>query len=371
MNSKSKSKVRLNPRKLNLTKTIAKNYSKDQTPKTKETTTKPRHTQASPHPKKQTTKYQQNHPKKAYKNSGILGHIGGYVHYSNLYDNVPYDFRNMEATDVDAINNWWGTTNETLIHEHIYDYYDDYNLGRVSFKPFLTGPTRIPDDIPPITSHDYGGEWHNADYMITLTATDYESGVAETYYRINNGPIKAVSADGQPLITTEGANNTLEYWSVDYAGNEELPHKILTGIKLDKTLPSIGTPSRVPEGDVEPNQKVTVLANVTDFLSGIKNVTLSYNLNISTVWIDSPMTFNSTTGLYEATIQVQQANILVRYKIIAYDNAGNIRVEDNNGQYYAYAVIPEFPSTLILVLFMLATLTAIALWKAKRKRQFR
>jgi len=32
----------------------------------------------------------------------------------------------------------------------------------------------------------------------------------------------------------------------------------------------------------------------------------------------------------------------VKYKIVAYDNAENMAVEDNAGQYYTYTVIPEF-----------------------------
>jgi outer membrane protein assembly factor BamB len=90
----------------------------------------------------------------------------------------------------------------------------------------------------PSTSHNYDGLWHTVDFTITLTATDDISGVAETYYKINDGPIQNVSVHGQPRITTESANNILEFWSVDNAGNEELPHKILTGIKLDKTAPT-------------------------------------------------------------------------------------------------------------------------------------
>jgi parallel beta-helix repeat protein len=219
----------------------------------------------------------------------------------------------------------------------------------------------------PITTCDYDGLWYTEAFTIDLTASDDKSGIFEIYYRINSGPIQNITVHGQPLITIEGANNTLEYWSVDNAGNEELPHKILTGIKLDKTVPTIGTPSRIPEGDVEPDQKVKVLVNGTDSLSGIKDVTLSYNLNDSAVWIDSPMTFNSTTGLYETAIQVQQAHTLVRYKITAYDNAGNHMVEDNSGQYYVYMVIPEFTSTIILPLFTLTTLIATILLKKKRK----
>jgi hypothetical protein len=229
-------------------------------------------------------------------------------------------------------------------------------------------PLMIPyrDITPPTTFDNYDGLWHTKDFTITLNATDDLTSVAETYYKINNDPVQNVTMHGHPLITTESANNTLEYWSVDKAGNEE-PYKILTGVKLDKTAPTIGTPSRIPEGDVEPNQEVKVLANVTDLISDVKNVALSYNLNDSTVWLDSPMTFNSTTGLYETAIQVQQAHTLVRYKITAYDNAGNHRVEDNGGQYYVYTVIPEFPSTIILPLLMLTTLLATVLLKKKRK----
>jgi len=240
---------------------------------------------------------------------------------------------------------------------------DEFGFGNNTTKSF----TVLQDYMPPITSDDYDEAWHASDFTITLTAIDNESGVAETYYRINDGPIRAVSTYGQPRITTESANNTLEYWSVDKASNEELPHKILTGIKLDKTVPTIGTPSRTPEGHVEPDQEVKILVNVTDFMSGVKNVTLSYNLNDSTVWINLPMVFNSTTGLYETTIKIQQANTLVKYKITAYDNAENFRVEDNNGTYYAYTVIPEFPSTMILSLFVLTTLIATVLLKKKRK----
>jgi len=95
----------------------------------------------------------------------------------------------------------------------------------------------IPDVTKPITINNYDGLWHTTDFTVTLTATDDLIGVAETYYKMNNGPTKAVSADGQPRVTTESANNTLEYWSVDNAGNEEV-HHFLAGVKLDKTAPA-------------------------------------------------------------------------------------------------------------------------------------
>jgi C1A family cysteine protease len=90
----------------------------------------------------------------------------------------------------------------------------------------------------PVTSDDSDGLWHNTDFTITLACGDDGNGIGTTYYRVNNGPVKSVAADGQPVITTEGASNILEYWSVDGAGVEELPHKMLTQIKLDKTPPT-------------------------------------------------------------------------------------------------------------------------------------
>ncbi|MEM4713762.1 MAG: NosD domain-containing protein, partial [Candidatus Bathyarchaeia archaeon] len=208
------------------------------------------------------------------------------------------------------------------------------------------------DATPPTTIDDYDGLWHNSDFTITLVAIDYGSGVAETYYRINNGLVKRVSVDGHPLITTEGANNTLEYWSVDNAGNEEIPHKFLTSIKLDKTAPVVIELKRESEGDVEPGQTVKIMVNATDSLSEVKDVILSYCIGDSLSWTDIPMTFNVTSGFYETLIQVHQTNVVVKYKITVYDNAGNFIVEDNAGQYYTYTVIPDFlliPLTLVIL----------------------
>jgi hypothetical protein len=71
-------------------------------------------------------------------NIGISG-CGGDVHYCNIYGNEVYDVKaGLSGGNVNASSNWWGTTNETLIGEHIYDYYDNYNLGKVFYKPYLT-----------------------------------------------------------------------------------------------------------------------------------------------------------------------------------------------------------------------------------------
>lgn len=223
------------------------------------------------------------------------------------------------------------------------------------------------DKIPPTTSDNYDNSWHNANFTIKLNATDGMSGIAETYYRINDDTIiKTVRADGQPSITTENADNKLEYWSIDNSGNEE-NHHILTGIKLDKSSPIIWSQERTPSGNVTSNQPVTIYANATDSLSGVKSVRLEYNVTSSPFSLDFPMNLNSTTGLFECTIPGQPAGALVKYKITAYDHAGNVLIDDNAGQYYTYTVVPEFQSVLMLPLLVAATLLATLVIKKERK----
>ena len=122
---------------------------------------------------------------------------------------------------------------------------------------------------PPATVSDYDGKWKTQSFLISLSASDDASGVAETYYRINDGPTRKVSADGQPSITTEGANNKLEYWSTDKTVKEELPHKVLTGIKLDKTPPSITLTASLVNGSEIKSSTCPVSWTSTDTGSGI------------------------------------------------------------------------------------------------------
>ena len=76
---------------------------------------------------------------------------------------------------------------------------------------------------------------------------------------------------------------------------------------------------------------------------------------------------SDTTITYEATIPGYEKCTWITYKIIAYDNAGNNATRDNNGYFYKYHVIPEFPTTIMLTLLMLAVLIATILLKRKTK----
>lgn len=64
------------------------------------------------------------------------------VNHNNLLNTTKYEiYLDNDTLDIDATNNWWGTTNTDSIDARVYDYYDDIALGRVLYSPILTFPT--------------------------------------------------------------------------------------------------------------------------------------------------------------------------------------------------------------------------------------
>jgi hypothetical protein len=126
------------------------------------------------------------------------------------------------------------------------------------------------------------------------------------------------------------------------------------------------TPTQVPAAtSVQPNQAVTVSANITDAISGVSSATLSYS-NDTVTWTNVTMTYNATTGLYQAAIPGYPGGTSVSYYVSAIDGAGNSAVNNNTGKYYVYSVIPEFPTITVLLLLM-ALATALIVLTKKRK----
>jgi hypothetical protein len=170
------------------------------------------------------------------------------------------------------------------------------------------------ETTPPTTTHDYDDLWHTDDFTIALTAIDTVSGVAVTYYKINDNPTRTVAADGQPVITMEAADNTLEYWSIDNAGNEET-HHILAGIKLDKTAPT-GSVTINNGGTYANSNSATLTLTAADATSGVFQVRFSND----GVWDTEPWEAPSTTKTW--TLATGDGTRTVYYQVK--DNAGLI-----------------------------------------------
>lgn len=189
--------------------------------------------------------------------------------------------------------------------------------------------------LPLVTSNFTAG-WHTSDFNVNLTA-DYP--VTETYYRINNGQIQNVTGNGMPLITTEGANNTLEYWStwsVYGTGNIELAHSAITGLKLDKTAPTATL--QVNGGAASTTSgAVTLNLNAADATSGINQTRFSNDATFSqATWepYASSRTWQLTSGTGQKTVYCQ-----------IMDNAGQTTTVNASIELAAQATATPTPPT--------------------------
>lgn len=66
------------------------------------------------------------------------------IFHNSIYNNTEWDvYLNTEPiwdSDVNMTQNWWGTTDLKAIKAKIYDFEQDFRVGRVLVEPFLTEP---------------------------------------------------------------------------------------------------------------------------------------------------------------------------------------------------------------------------------------
>lgn len=153
--------------------------------------------------------------------------------------------------------------------------------GTVHFVKSLTAPIhyvedgRITTDIEaPVTQAATDGvsgegRYNRNNVNVTLTATDGTGiGVKESQYRINGGDWK--KADGGLFTVSAEGSNTVEYRSVDKAGNTEASRTLV--IAIDRTGPTIQSPGRIT---VYPYEALSLPVLATDNLSGVKEIQLT------------------------------------------------------------------------------------------------
>jgi PKD repeat protein len=133
-----------------------------------------------------------------------------------------------------------------------------------------------PDTTPPVTTAFLSpaanaNGWHKTSVSVTLSASDAGSGVAHTYYMLDGGAAQTYS--GAFTVSAEGTH-TVEFWSVDNAGNLEAPHPSV-GVNVDKTAPSLTTADVSATAASTAGAAVTFDPAASDGLSGLGAVTCS------------------------------------------------------------------------------------------------
>jgi len=119
--------------------------------------------------------------------------------------------------------------------------------------------------------------WYVTGVMASFSVVDVDSDPVNitTYYDINGFGVEVYNPDSPPIITSERPNNYIEYWSNDSI-NEETPHHLVEGIKIDTTAPMITLnkpPALISEGNVLINGTVTEYTSG----SGVDRVTIQLN----------------------------------------------------------------------------------------------
>jgi hypothetical protein len=131
----------------------------------------------------------------------------------------------------------------------------------------------INDDVAPTTSIQIDGNhvnnWYGSGVNINLSAKDNQSGVSQTFYRLNDTEEQKYT--GTITLKDEGQHE-LKYYSLDKSGNYELPK--LEKINIDKTKPELffelSTETNLSGWF---NKNVLIHSIAEDNLSGILKVT--------------------------------------------------------------------------------------------------
>jgi Periplasmic copper-binding protein (NosD) len=121
-----------------------------------------------------------------------------------IMDNTQNIHLTENATDVNAVNNWWGTIDSAAINQTIWDFKNSSNLGTLDFVPFLvqSNPTApsVPGSIvvptPPPTSPT------PTPYNATVTPTPYfiQTPTPIPYYTPQPTPTQTpIAPQGTPL----------------------------------------------------------------------------------------------------------------------------------------------------------------------------
>ncbi len=121
---------------------------------------------------------------------------------------------------------------------HTVEFWSEDNLGAI--EPHNTADLLI-DSTGPVTTDDHVGSYTGS-ATIHLSASDPLSGVVATHYSLDSGP----AMTGTLVKSTSQGAHTLDYWSVDAAGNIESTKSIgFAVLPPSATFQTLEGPNRI------------------------------------------------------------------------------------------------------------------------------
>ncbi len=193
------------------------------------------------------------------------------------------------------------------------------------------------------------GGWYNGTVQAIWNPTDSLSGVQVVRYRLDGGDW--VNATHTLMITTDGSH-TLDYYSVDNAGNTEPLRSV--PFKLDMSMPTAII--HLDEGAAVDSSHLTVMVTLNDNLSGVA----------STVYRVDNQTYTSCIGDKIILTGLSDGEHTLTVKIT--DQAGNVAVQKVDFKVQPPKAWIEPLLGLILALFAIAALIVITVIYVRKRR---
>ncbi len=282
-------------------------------------------------------------------------------------DSVPLTFIVLEPTcwigySLDDQMNITITGNTTLIDlsdgMHSIVVYANYTAGNMLSSDTVNFTIDTTSPAIAIISPE------NKTYAATAVPLDFTvtEPVSWIGYSVN-GQVNETVIENVTLSDLADGGHHVVVYANDTVGN--MGFSAIVYFSLDTTPPDITNVVQTPPAsNVLPTDEVRVDATVVDNLSGVKQVTLNYTTGNGT-WTHVEM-MNLDGNVWNATIPRFPLGTNVTYVIIAEDNVGNAINTDTMGYTYGYPVIPEFPSIVTLLLFMVIAMLSTMLYRSKR-----
>ncbi|SDZ24525.1 Glucose/arabinose dehydrogenase, beta-propeller fold [Micromonospora pattaloongensis] len=158
---------------------------------------------------------------------------------------------------------------------------DDVHFRNVRIKELTDTTAPVTTATPSPAGPDGSDGWYRSDVTVTLAATDDDSGVDRTEYRLG-GDWQPYT---EPVLVTGDGERTLEYRSVDKAGNTEQARSLT--LKRDGTAP-VSSAAFAPSGDAGWHRgAVPVTISATDGASGVAKVEYSLDGGAWATYADS------------------------------------------------------------------------------------
>ena len=192
--------------------------------------------------------------------------LWNFVTYANGY-NVYEIIDGNPVLLTENLNNLSYTVSNLSYRDHQYYVTSFSNSFGQSDPSNMVIAKLIVDTVPPVTTADAPTDWTNQSCVVALSATDNLTGVADTYYSVNDSAFEA----GTSFTLNQEGVNKISFYSVDQVGNIEETQTI--EVKIDQTVPV--TAANVPA--TWSGEDVTVNLTATDKLSGVAKTFYSIN----------------------------------------------------------------------------------------------